>query len=47
MNRLPDVPRSYASRPGLIFEAIPAWIEEGRLRRARAGLPPFSGGTRP
>jgi len=28
-------------------EAIPAWIEEGRLRRARAGRPPFSGGTRP
>src|SRR5690242_4270041 len=25
-------------------EAIPAWIEEGRRRRARAGLPPFSGG---
>ena len=23
-------------------EAIPAWIEEGRRRRAAAGLPPFS-----
>jgi hypothetical protein len=27
-------------------EAIPAWIEEGRRRAARAGLPPFSGGLR-
>ena len=32
---------------GADLEAIPAWIEEGRLRRARAGLPPFSRGTRP
>jgi len=23
-------------------DAIPAWIEEGRRRRAAAGLPPFS-----
>jgi hypothetical protein len=23
-------------------DAIPAWIEEGRRRRANAGLPPFS-----
>jgi hypothetical protein len=28
-------------------EAIPAWIEEGRRRRTRADLPPFSGGMRP
>jgi hypothetical protein len=26
--------------------AIPAWVEEGRRRAARAGLPPFSGGLR-
>ena len=25
-------------------KAIPAWIEEGRRRRAAAGRPPFSGG---
>jgi hypothetical protein len=25
-------------------EAIPAWIEEGRRRRAAADMPPFSGG---
>lgn len=25
-------------------EAIPAWIEEGRRRRAAASMPPFSGG---
>ena len=25
-------------------EAIPAWIEEGRRRAARASQPPFSGG---
>ncbi len=25
-------------------EAIPAWIEEGRRRRAAAAMPPFSGG---
>ena len=25
-------------------EAIPAWIEEGRRRRAAAKMPPFSGG---
>ncbi len=25
-------------------EAIPAWIEEGRRRRAAANMPPFSGG---
>jgi hypothetical protein len=25
-------------------EAIPAWIAEGRRRRTRADLPPFSGG---
>jgi hypothetical protein len=29
---------------GADAEAIPAWIEEGRRRAARAGLPPFSGG---
>jgi hypothetical protein len=28
-------------------EVIPAWIEEGRRRRTRAGLPPFSDGMRP
>jgi hypothetical protein len=27
-------------------EAIPAWIEVGRERRANAGRPPFSGGLR-
>ena len=27
-------------------DAIPAWIEEGRRRAARAGRPPFSGGVR-
>ena len=27
-------------------EAIPAWIEEGRRRRAAAGKPPFSGGVK-
>jgi hypothetical protein len=26
-------------------EAIPAWIEEGRRRRAAARQPPFSGGV--
>jgi hypothetical protein len=26
-------------------EQIPGWIEEGRRRKARAGLPPFSGGA--
>jgi hypothetical protein len=26
-------------------EAIPAWIEEGRCRRASAKKPPFSGGV--
>lgn len=25
-------------------EAIPRWVEVGRERAARAGLPPFSGG---
>jgi hypothetical protein len=28
-------------------DAIPAWIAEGKRRRARAALPPFSGGLRP
>ena len=28
-------------------EAIPAWAEEGRHRRAAAGKPPFSGGLHP
>jgi acyl-CoA reductase-like NAD-dependent aldehyde dehydrogenase len=28
-------------------EAIPAWIEEGRRRRATTNMPPFSGGLRP
>ena len=27
-------------------DAIPAWVEEGRRRRATAGLPPFSAATR-
>jgi hypothetical protein len=27
--------------------AIPAWVEEGRRRRANAKRPPFSGGLRP
>ena len=27
-------------------DAIPAWIDEGRRRRAAAGKPPFSGGLR-
>ena len=31
-------------KAGAYPEAIPAWIEEGRRRRAAAGLPPFSGG---
>jgi hypothetical protein len=31
------------SRPG----GIPAWIEEGRRRRAAAKMPPFSGGVQP
>jgi hypothetical protein len=31
---------------GADLEAIPAWIEEGRQRRTRADLPPFSGGMR-
>jgi len=26
--------------------AIPAWVEKGRRRRAAAGLPPFSASTR-
>jgi hypothetical protein len=25
-------------------KAIPAWVEEGRRRRAGASMPPFSGG---
>ena len=28
-------------------EAIPAWIEEGRRRKAAAGKPPFSSGLHP
>ena len=31
-------------KAGADAEAIPAWIEEGRLRRAAAARPPFSGG---
>jgi hypothetical protein len=31
---------------GADLDAIPAWIEEGRRRRTRADLPPFSGGMR-
>jgi hypothetical protein len=27
-------------------DAVPAWVEEGRRRRKRAGLPPFSAATR-
>jgi hypothetical protein len=34
-------------KAGADLEAIPAWIEEGRRRRTRADLPPFSGGMRP
>ena len=33
-------------KAGADVEEIPAWIEEGRRRAARAGLPPFSGGSR-
>jgi hypothetical protein len=33
-------------KAGADREAIPAWIEEGRRRAARAGRPPFSGGVR-
>jgi len=29
---------------GADTEAVPAWIEEGRSRRAKANRPPFSGG---
>lgn len=32
-------------KAGADVEAIPAWVEEGRRRAARAGLPPFSGGV--
>jgi hypothetical protein len=35
------------SRAGADLEAIPAWIEEGRRRRARANMPPLSGGLHP
>jgi hypothetical protein len=31
-------------KAGADLEAIPAWIEEGRRRRAAASMPPFSGG---
>ena len=31
-------------KAGADLEAIPAWIEEGRRRRAAARQPPFSGG---
>ena len=31
-------------KAGADLEAIPAWIETGRERRANAGRPPFSGG---
>ena len=31
-------------KAGANVETIPAWIDEGRRRAARAGLPPFSGG---
>ena len=34
--------RSSAAMAGADLEAIPAWIEEGRRRRASARLPPFS-----
>jgi hypothetical protein len=33
-------------KAGADVDAIPAWVEEGRRRAARAGLPPFSGGVR-
>jgi hypothetical protein len=32
-------------KAGADAEAIPAWIEEGRRRRAAANKPPFSGGV--
>ena len=32
---------------GADLEAIPAWVEEGRRRRARASMPPLSGGLHP
>jgi hypothetical protein len=32
-------------KAGADAEAIPAWIEEGRRRRASANRPPFSGGV--
>ena len=31
-------------RVGADPEAIPAWVAEGRRRKAAAGKPPFSGG---
>jgi hypothetical protein len=31
---------------GAAPDAIPAWVEEGRRRRTRSGLPPFSAATR-
>jgi hypothetical protein len=31
-------------KAGADLAAIPAWIEEGRRRRASADMPPFSGG---
>jgi hypothetical protein len=33
-------------KAGADLEAIPAWIEEGRRRRAAASKPPFSGGLK-
>ena len=33
-------------KAGADVDAIPAWVEEGRSRAARTGLPPFSGGVR-
>lgn len=47
----PDEPRARQAamlcrKAGADPEAIPAWIEEGRRRRAAARMPPMSGGVR-
>jgi hypothetical protein len=46
----PDEPLAWQAaglcrKSGADLEAIPAWAEEGRRRRAAARLPPFSGGV--
>ena len=38
-------PDGLAMVQAAFVDAIPAWVEEGRRRAARAGLPPFSGGV--